>query len=50
MGHRWSDGATTVGTSAKVSLKRAPGTYVFTLVVTDDDAATGTDTVTVVVR
>jgi serine protease AprX len=48
--YRWSQGATVVGTSAKVSLKRSPGTYVFTLLVTDDDGATGSDSVTVVVR
>jgi len=50
VGYRWSAGTTVVGTTAKVGLKRSPGTYVFTLVVTDDDGATGTDTVTVVVR
>lgn len=48
--YRWSEGATIVGTSARVSLKRGPGTYVFTLLVTDDDGATGSDSVTVVVR
>jgi serine protease AprX len=49
--YRWSDaGGTVVGTSAKVSVKRGPGTYVFTLQVTDDDGATDSDSVTVVVR
>jgi serine protease AprX len=50
VGYRWSEGTTVVGTTAKLSLKRAPGTYLFTLVVTDDDGATGSDTVTIVVR
>jgi bacillopeptidase F len=48
--YRWSEGATAVGTTATVGLKRSPGTYVFTLLVTDDDGATGSDTVTIVVR
>jgi serine protease AprX len=48
--YAWREGTTVVGTSARITLKRGPGTYVFTLQVTDDDGATGTDSVTVVVQ
>ena len=46
----WQQGSTVVGSTAKVTLQRPVGTYVFTLTVTDDDGATGSDSVTVVVR
>jgi serine protease AprX len=45
----WRQGSTVVGSAAKVTLKQQVGTYVYTLTVTDDDGATGSDSVTVVV-
>lgn len=50
VGYRWTEGTTVVGSTPKVGLTRGPGTYVFTLVVTDNAGATGSDTVTVVVK
>jgi serine protease AprX len=46
----WTEGGAVVGTSARVSLKRGVGSYVFVLEVTDDGGATDSDSVTVVVR
>jgi serine protease AprX len=45
----WTRGTNQVGTTAKVTLTRAAGTYTFTLRVTDDDSATASDSVTVTV-
>ncbi len=48
--YAWSLGGSTVGTGATLAQTRPAGTYVYTLTVTDDDGATGVDTVTVTVR
>jgi hypothetical protein len=49
--YRWTDGSgSTLSTSAVATVTRTPGSYTFTLAVTDDWAATRTDSVTVVVR
>jgi serine protease AprX len=45
----WRHGTTQVGSTAQVALSRPVGTYSFSLTVTDDDAATDTDLVTVTV-
>ena len=45
----WRQGATQVGSTATLALSRPVGTYQFTLTVTDDDAATDADSVTVTV-
>jgi len=45
--YRWNAGGTVVGTTATVTLKRAVGTYTFTLTVSDGRGGTSTDQVTV---
>ncbi|NJO04014.1 MAG: hypothetical protein HC880_22140, partial [Bacteroidia bacterium] len=46
----WKQGTTTVGTQAQLNLTRSPGTYTFTLEVTDNKGAKDTDQVTVTVQ
>jgi serine protease AprX len=45
----WRRGTTTVGSGSTLTLTRKPGTYTFTLTVTDNGGLTASDTVTVIV-
>ncbi|WP_191907836.1 S8 family serine peptidase [Nocardioides cynanchi] len=46
----WRRGTTTVGSGSTLTLTRKPGTYTFTLKVTDNGGLTASDTVTVTVK
>jgi serine protease AprX len=46
----WRLGATTIGSGSTLTLSRKPGTYTFTLTVTDNGGLTASDTVTVTVK
>lgn len=47
--YRWTEGATVLGTTAVITYDFTVGTHTVTLTVTDDDGATGTDTVIVTI-
>ena len=46
----WRRGTTTVGSGSTLTLARKPGTYTFTLTVTDNGGLTANDTVTITVK
>jgi hypothetical protein len=48
--YTWKEGATVVGSSASVSLSRPPGTYTFTLTVSDGFLSSSSDSVDVTVN